>query len=341
MPTSNAPPATSEDVGTIEIAPRIPVLDGTHLNWLIEQYLLRCRSEFSDPSTVDSYEAKVRWYMEWWKHEGPKQNWLLRQGDLIRFERYLREVVSKRTKRKLSYNTRKDVLRRLGEVFRWAQTHNYVSRDYTKWLPRPAGQATKRRAAPLYMLEHLIRDASNSYVAARDRAMLAVFIGMGLRRGEVANLDVEDLTFAVDHSGHAAIHGKRTKAKGDGRRNAAFDRATGEVLLAYLESTGYERGPLFRGRTNERLTVQGVYKVIKRLVAHAKLDEHIQGCHDLRRAFATHVARHRQGKESAKLLAEQMGHASYAHTAEVYILTDVEDIRVDLVSPISLMGPGL
>lgn len=330
-----------EDVGTIDLTPRVPALDGRHLNWLIEQYLYRCRSEFTDPTTVDSYESNLLWFNNWWEREGPKQNWLLRQNDLLRFEKFLREAVSERTHRKLAFNTRKDVLRRMAEVFRWAQTKNYVSRDYTRWLPRPAGQTKKRKAAPLYILERLILDASSSYIAARDRAMLTVFIGMGLRRAEVSRLDVEDLTFKDDSSGYASITGKRTRDKGDGHRDAAFDKATGHILANYLEAVGYERGPLFRGRNNERLTVQGVYKVVKRLIVHAGLEEHLQGCHDLRRAFATHVARHRQGKDSAKLLKEQMGHTSYAHTADKYILTDVEDIRIDLVSPISLMSPNL
>lgn len=338
MPPTDPPTRPLEDFGVIEQSPRTPVLDATHLNWLVMQYLFRCRTEFADPSTVDSYEAKLRWFTDWWQHEGPKQNWLLRQGDLLRFERYLREAVSKRTKRKLSYNSRKDVFRRLGEALRWAQVHNYIARDYTKWLPKPQGQSRRRKAAPLNVLESLLNDASNSYIAGRDRAILTVFIGMGLRRGEVANLDVEDLVFMADHSGYAAIHGKRTRAKGDGFREAAFDKATGEILIIYLDSMGYQRGPLFRGRTNERLTAQGVYKVVKRLVKHANLEEYIQGCHDLRRAFATHVARNRKGKESTKLLKEQMGHTSYAHTADKYILTDVEDIRVDLVSPIAMMG---
>lgn len=335
------PHSPPEDIGAINQTPRVPALDGTHLNWLIEQYLYRCRNEFTDPTTVDSYESNLHWFTKWWDREGPKQNWLLRQSDLLRFEKFLREAVSQRTKRKLAHNTRKDVLRRMAEVLRWAQTKNYVSRDYTRWLPRPAGQTKKRKAAPLHILERLIHDASNSYIAARDRAMLTVFIGMGLRRAEVSHLDVEDLTFMHDRSGHASIQGKRTRDKGDGHRDAAFDAATGHIITNYLEAVGYERGPLFRGRCNERLTPQGVYKVVKRLIAHAGLEEHLQGCHDLRRAFATHVYRHRQGKESTKLLSDQMGHASFAHTAEKYILTDVEDIRVDLVSPISLMGSRL
>src|SRR5689334_11781102 len=96
----NKPP---EDVGTIDLTPRVPALDATHLTWLIEQYLNRCRTEFSDPTTVDSYESNLQWFCNWWQREGPKQNWLLRQADLLRFEKHLREVISPRTHRKLAF----------------------------------------------------------------------------------------------------------------------------------------------------------------------------------------------------------------------------------------------
>lgn len=335
MPTSDLP--FPEDVGTIQTSPRVPVLDGRHLNWLIEQYLLRCRLELTDQRTVDCYASKLRWFVDWWEREGPSQKWLLRQGDFVQFEKYLRDAVSKRTKRKLAYNSRKDVFRRLGEALRWAQTHNYVSRDYTKWLPKPQGAVTKRKAAPVEALRQLLERASSSYMAARDRAMLAIFIGMGLRRGEVANLDIEDMVFMADHSGYARVLGKKTKAREDGIRDAAFDAATGSIVISYLDATGVTFGPLFRGRQNERLTPQGVYKVVKRIIRDAGLEEQIQGCHDLRRAFATHFSRHSKGENAANLLRQQLGHSHFSTTANFYVLNDVEDIRVDLISPLTLM----
>ena len=63
-------------------------------------------------------------------------------------------------------------------------------------------------------------------------------------------------------------------------------------------------------------------------------------CHDLRRAFTTYYARNRRGSDSADRLRRQLGHASYNQTAD-YALLDVDDIRKDLISPVSLASDAL
>jgi site-specific recombinase XerD len=96
---------------------------------------------------------------------------------------------------------------------------------------------------------------------------------------------------------------------------------------------------LFIGQRGKRLTGQGVYKVVKTAIAEAHLQNQIIGPHDLRRAFATYYRRNRGDKQSADLLRRQLGHAGYAQTDE-YTLLEVDDIRLDLVSPVALILGG-
>jgi integrase len=186
----------------------------------------------------------------------------------------------------------------------------------------------------------LLSAAGDSAHPARDKAIIAVMMGMGLRRLEVANLNVEDVVIEADHSGYAHIHGKRTKANKTGERDAAFDAATGRILVAYLDQSDVQSGPLFRNPQGERLSTQGVYRATKSLIRAAGIESEVQACHDLRRAFATYSARHRRGTDNADRRRRQLGHSKFSQTAE-YELLDVEDLRVDFISPLGVMSEGV
>jgi integrase/recombinase XerD len=328
------------DPATIHREPSIPTLDALDLNWLIGEYISYQRTQLDNQMTVTCYACKLRWFTDWWQMIGAGQQWLLHQSDLEAFEHWLRHAESARTHRGLSWHSRNDVLRRLREMFHWAAQRDYTERDYAEWVPKADGGPPKRRAAGIAALVRLLEEAGDSATGSRDRAMIAMLMGMGLRRGEVVNLNVEDVVIEADRSGYAHVHGKRTKANSSGERDAAFDAATGRILTAYLDATNYRHGPLFRGPSNKRLSAQGVYRRVKTIIERAGLEDQIIACHDLRRAFTTYYARNRRGSDSADRLRRQLGHASYSQTAD-YALLDVDDIRKDLISPVSLASDGL
>lgn len=319
----------------IERAPKVPALDARHLNWLIAHYLAACRTRLDSSTSADSYTYQLQWFVAWWEAQGPPRDWLLRQDDFAQFERYLRSAASPRTKRKLTYHTRLTIIKRLKEMFRWAYENGYVERDYRKWIPPAEGGPPKRNAATIAQLRLLLEVAGDGHKPLRNRAILAMLMGMGLRRGEAASLNVEDVVVYADRSGYARVVGKRTKANRTGEREAAFDSATGMVIVAYLDQMGRTSGPLFEGDAGRRISGDGIYVMLKKVITAAHLEAIISGPHDLRRAFATHYRRNRTGKASADLLQRQLGHASYSTTTE-YTLLDVDDIRADLISPLAL-----
>lgn len=320
-------------VSSIQRKPVTHYLDGRDLGWLLDEYLDAVRRRVRNSSTVDGYAYKLRWFRCWWEAAGPARRWLIGESDFAEFERWLRAAVSARTGDVLSYHTRNDVIRRLREALRWAFEHEYTDQNYARWVPKAEGGPDERRAAPAHLLWRLMEAAMMSPNAARDRTILAVFIGTGLRRGELAGLNVEDIVIEADQSGYATVWGKKTKARPTGKRTVAIDRTTGRYLVLYLDVCGYETGPLFRGRHGGRISNMTIYRAVKRAVAVAGLDDYIQGPHDLRRAFATHWLRMRRGEGSADLLRRQLGHANYAMTTK-YTLADVDDIRAEMVSPL-------
>ena len=224
-------PGYPVDVGTISRAPTVPSLDGTHLTWLLDQYITACYARLDRRHTVVGYEIRLRYFTRWWGEVGPSCGWLLHSHDLETFEHWLREVRSSHSGERLAYNTRNDVFRRLSTALRWAYDHGYVNRDYTSWLPKADGAAPKRKAIGVPALERLLHAGAGSTHPHRDQAMLAMMMGMGLRRAEVRCLEVRCLVFSEDGSGYANVVGKKTAANPSGANCRSSGRATEAIAV--------------------------------------------------------------------------------------------------------------
>lgn len=320
-------------VATINLSPPEPVLDARQLGDLIRLWLAH---GVANRDTAAGYEYKVRYFCDWWLRRGPAQQWRLGRRDLDAFGAYL-ETARTKFDLPLAYHTRNDILRRLRQALRWAYRGGYVEHDYSVWVPQPGGEPVPRTAAETDALRRLLLAADQTPFPARARTILAVLIGTGIRRSECATIQIEDIRLYADHSGVMAVTGKRTKANHSGRRTVALDAETGTYLVAYLDMLRRDKGPLFCGPNGAALTPQTIYRTVKKCVGIAGLEEEIIGCHDLRRAFATHVARRYRGEVYGDLLRRQMGHKTYRMTAH-YSLLDADDIRDSLKSPLAFLA---
>ena len=104
--------------------------------------------------------------------------------------------------------------------------------------------------------------SDNSPAGIRDAAMIALLYSCGLRRAEIAALDLDHLE---TETGKLLIDGKRNK-----QRTAYSISGTQEALADWLTIRGDEPGPLFwpigkGGKLrNRRLSTQAVYNILKR-----------------------------------------------------------------------------
>lgn len=166
---------------------------------------------------------------------------------------------------------------------------------------------------------------------ARDGAMLAVFATCGLRRAELAQLDLRD--YDAEAGTLEIRHGK-----GDKRRLAYLTPSAVPWLERWIEVRGRRHGPLFYptvkggGVALRRMALTTVWHALADRAALAGL-EHVEP-HDLRRTFATDLLR--DGVDLATV-ARLMGHASSA-TTEIYDYRSDDEDRAVVLKHVRLPG---
>ncbi len=143
--------------------------------------------------------------------------------------------------------------------------------------------------------------------ARRDRLIILLLYGCGLRTNELCSLDVAH----VNRERHELVV---MKAKGDRPRAIPIPEALYTELLAYLLEHG-KRGPLFRTNTRKRrLRALDVCEVVTAAATRAGLRDGVTP-RTLRHSFATHLMD--RGVDLA-IIASLMGHRGPQETG-VYL----------------------
>jgi integrase/recombinase XerD len=175
------------------------------------------------------------------------------------------------------------------------------------------------RSLSLGEVERLIEAANGTTPRSiRDRALIELLYGAGLRVSEAVGLERGD----VDLEGRSV----RCIGKGDKERVVPLGSQAVEALRRYL-SRGRpyldrrHRPELFLNAQGGALTRAGAFLIIRKLAGKAGLDPERIHPHLLRHSFATHLL---EGGADLRSVQEMLGHADLG-TTEIY--THVSDRR--------------
>jgi site-specific recombinase XerD len=166
------------------------------------------------------------------------------------------------------------------------------------------------RALSVEEIHRLLAETEASAVlGVRNRALVMVLAGCGLRRSEVAGLDLADYL-----EGQSQL---RVLGKGNKERLVPLHPAVEDALKAWIRTRrGFQAGPLFyRGENGDqirfkRISPRGVYSVVMRLAKGAS----VSGIrpHDFRRTFISVLLG--EGRDLA-IVSKLVGHASVETTS--------------------------
>ena len=208
------------------------------------------------------------------------------------------------------------------EFFGHLKEMRYVSVDPTEGLEAPKKGLALPKILPEETMRRLVESVSGDEPRdLRDRAMLELLYGCGLRVSELCDLTLESFPDGAELV--------RCTGKGSKDRIVPIGHAAGEALTRYLESArgSFDRGDLterhlFLTRLGHRFTRMGVFKILKQRAAAAGLDATVVSPHVLRHCFASHLLAH---GADIRAIQEMLGHSSIS-TTQVY--THVDQARL-------------
>ncbi len=264
-------------------------------------------------STRAVYRRDMRDAVAWLEESGVADPADVHRSDLRGYLAHLERsgYARRTTARKAS------VLRR---YFEWAQLTGRVSVDPSLGLSAPRGASTLPRVLNQADLDGLIEGQARAKVDPiidiRDRAVVELLYGSGMRVSELCSLQIGD----IDEIGSCAtVWGKGAKQRrvpisepaliaihawlDDGRPKLMSDRTPGDVLLL--------------NRRGGAMSPRDIRRVIDR---RAVVPTHP---HALRHTFATHLL---DGGADLRAVQEMLGHADLA-TTQIYTRVSRERLR--------------
>ena len=163
-------------------------------------------------------------------------------------------------------------------------------------------------------------DGGNAVLAARDRCLVELLYGCGLRVAELVGLDVRASTVAsgwVDAAdGSAHVLGKGSKRRSVPVGGPAL-QALGEWQAVRAQLARADEPALFVSARGTRLTASQVRSRLKVRAVEAGLPTHVHP-HMLRHSFASHLL---QSSGDLRAVQELLGHANIS-TTQVYTKLD-------------------
>ena len=162
----------------------------------------------------------------------------------------------------------------------------------------------------------------SGWTGLRDRAILELLYGCGLRVSEAVSMRLSDV-FIDD--GFIRVTGK-----GDKQRIVPMGEPAKDAVLAYLaarpETDRRYEDVLFLNKRGTGLSRVAIFEMVKRQAALAGIDKEISP-HTFRHSFATHLL---EGGADLRGVQEMLGHESVL-TTEIYTHLDSESWQQDIL----------
>ena len=140
----------------------------------------------------------------------------------------------------------------------------------------------------------------------RDRTLLELLYGSGLRISEALSLDAADC--------HPETGFVRVMGKGGKERQAPLSDTSRDILAVWLTVRQHVAPPgttaLFPGRRSSRLNRRQAARILENAAQTAGIPQHVSP-HDLRHSFATHLL---EGGADLRAVQEMLGHSRISTT---------------------------
>jgi site-specific recombinase XerD len=220
--------------------------------------------------------------------------------------------------------TRSSVSRKLSALksfFQFLRHSGVIELDNTELMTAPKKEQKLPAIASSHEIDRLLDEPdTNTDAGIRDRAILELLYGAGLRISEAYAIDITDIDLG---SREVRVIGKGSKP-----RIALFGQSASKWIDNYLKNIRLKFASrrsdtaVWMNQSGGRLSTRSIQRIVKKYAIAAGLDPDFH-THSLRHSFATHLL---DGGADLRVVQDLLGHSSPA-TTQIYTHVSAEQAR--------------
>lgn len=270
-------------------------------------------------NTRDAYLCDVEKFLKWYVGKGIELS-IVKLADIQEFMTVLHDLG-------ISARSQARIVSGLRSFFRYLRMEGYLEADPTEMLEAPLTGFHLPEVLSVEEIDTMIECIdSGDEEPVRNRAIIEVLYGCGLRVSELCNLEIGRVFL---QEGYLVVKGKGSK-----ERLVPLAGPTVDAIVNYLDvrneivtKAGEEHILFVSARRGMRLSRSMVFRIVRQLAALAGIRRTVSP-HTLRHSFATHLL---EGGANLRAIQQMLGHESIAAT-EIYLHIDRSNLRREILT---------
>lgn len=262
--------------------------------------------------TIRSYKKDIYDYLEFLK----KNNIDIKNSNYKIVEEYSKYLY----KKKLS---KRSIARKYSSIrtfYNYLEKKNILENNVFTLVENPKKEEKLPRFVNEYELDKMFEVFDNSPKGQRDRLILELLYGTGVRVSELVNIKINDIDFNNNSI--------KVRGKGNKDRYVFYGKYCNDAMNNYIKKgrisllNGQTCDYLLLNRFGKNISVVSIRKILNEIINKCSLDIKISP-HVLRHTFATHLL-----NEGADIMhvKELLGHSSLS-TTSIYTHVTNEKIK--------------
>ena len=289
------------------------------MNWdsLIKSFSTYLRIERSlSTNTIESYSNDLNKLSDFLTPKSISAT-KVRLNDLKDFITSISEI--------LSETSQSRIISAIKSFYKFLLIENLIQTDPSENLVSPKIGRKLPNVLTIEEINLIINSVESNNVGIRNRAIIEIIYGCGLRVSELTNLLLSNLFLK---QGYIKIVGKGNKERLSPIGSLAIDSLNDFLtnVRPGLKINNKFSDHVFINNRGTSLSRSMIFKMIKKYTLKANINKDISP-HSLRHSFATHLI---EGGANLRAVQEILGHSSIT-TTEIYTHLDSDYLRSNLV----------
>ena len=289
------------------------------MNWdpLIKSFSTYLRIERSlSTNTIESYSNDLNKLSDFLTPKSISAT-KVRLNDLKDFITSISEI--------LSETSQSRIISAIKSFYKFLLIENLIQTDPSENLVSPKIGRKLPNVLTIEEINLIINSVESNNVGIRNRAIIEIIYGCGLRVSELTNLLLSNLFLK---QGYIKIVGKGNKERLSPIGSLATDSLNDFLtnVRPGLKINNKFSDHVFINNRGTSLSRSMIFKMIKKYTLKANINKDISP-HSLRHSFATHLV---EGGANLRAVQEILGHSSIT-TTEIYTHLDSDYLRSNLI----------